>query len=173
MLNQMSGKGFQKISPEQFLRDIQGTPHERSYDEDLVMYEGIIIPKRATKFSAGYDFYFPFNDYELKVGESVSIPTGIRCAMDYDKVLFLMPRSSWGFKYRARLDNTVGVVDADYFNADNEGHIMCIITNEGDKDFVIKRGDRFMQGIFVPYFTFGEEVDTERIGGMGSTDEVK
>ena len=173
-MNVMSNSGFETVSFEQFQNDIRETIFSGpTIDDDYDFYDGLKLPERATRFSAGYDFFFPFDDYELKTGETIFIPTGIRCAMDAGNVLLLMPRSSWGFKYRVRLDNTIGVIDSDYYNAENEGHIMCSMTNEGNKDFVIYRGDKFMQGVFVPFFTFRDNVDVDRKGGMGSTDENK
>ena len=129
------------------------------------------MPRRATKGSAGYDFFSPY-DFTLKPGETVKIPTLIRCQIDEGFVLKIYPRSSYGFKYKARLDNTVGIIDQDYFNAKNEGHIWIKITNTGDKVLDIKEGDAFCQGIFVQYFvTCDDDATGERTGGIGSTSE--
>lgn len=137
----------------------------------LDMYENLKIPKRATKGSAGYDFYTPF-EFELKPGETIKIPTGIRCGMNSDYVLQVYPRSGLGFKYRCQLDNTVGIIDSDYYNSDNEGHIMIKITNDSKSEKVLKldKGDAFCQGIFLQY---GKVIDDDcsdvRNGGFGST----
>ena len=125
---------------------------------------------RATSGSAGYDFYAPFT-VTLKPGETSKIPTGIRVRIDEGYVLELYPRSSMGFKYQMGLLNTTGVIDSDYYNADNEGHIIVGVVNRGDKEFTINSGDRFVQGIFLRYYLAEEEDNlNERHGGFGSTD---
>lgn len=135
--------------------------------------EGIInLPKRATKLSAGYDFFAP-EDIKLAPGESIKVATGIKAYMQPDEVLMLFPRSGLGFKYFVRLANTVGVIDADYYgNESNDGHIFVKIRNEGDKELFIQAGDAFAQGIFIKYLlTDDDSFDNgaERIGGEGST----
>lgn len=141
------------------------------YDDDKT-YENIIIPKRSTKGSAGYDFISPVDIY-LKPHESIVIKTGIRCKMDEKLVLLIMPRSGLGFKYKLQLANTVGVIDSDYYNSDNEGHIMIKIVNDNDenKSVNISKGSAFAQGIFVRYYTTDDDnINAERNGGFGSTD---
>jgi dUTP pyrophosphatase len=129
----------------------------------------IPLPKRATAGSAGYDFICP-SDVTLQPGDAVTIPTGIRCEMQPGWVLMLFPRSSLGFKHQIRLANTAGVIDADYFRAANEGHIMVRIVNGGDHAVTISRGERFCQGVFLPHGLAEEEaVFADRAGGFGST----
>ena len=152
---------FEKVSIEQFNKDLNGL--DGSYDE-------VKIPCRATSGSAGYDFYSPV-DIVLKPMETVKIPTGIRCKIKDGYVLSLYPRSSLGFKFQMALLNTTGIIDSDYYNADNEGHIIAGIINRGDKNLVIKKGDRFIQGLFTAYYLALEEENTKlRHGGFGSTD---
>lgn len=151
---------FYKVSEEQFKKDSIGLNAN---------YEDIKLPIRATKGSAGYDFYSPI-DITLKSNETIKIPTGIRCKIEDGYVLQIYPRSSMGFKYQMALLNTVGIIDADYFGADNEGHIIVGIVNRGDKDLTIKKGDRFVQGIFYRFYLAKEEENTNiRQGGLGST----
>ena len=153
---------FEKISFEQFKKDIV---------DDKVLYESYSLPKRGTKCSAGYDFYSLY-DYTLKPGEIMKIPTGIKVCMEEDDVLFLIDRSSMGFKYNVRMCNQVGVIDADYYNNnDNEGHMWIRIQNEGDKDYIVKKGDAMIQGIFMKYLKTDDDVESEneRNGGFGST----
>jgi dUTP pyrophosphatase len=108
----------------------------------------------------------------LDTGNYVTVPTGIRAIMDSGYFLMLVPRSGLGFKYRLRLSNTVGIVDSDYSNSDNEGHIFIKIVNEGNKQIKIETGDGFAQGIFVPFgLTKDDSVTDDRNGGFGSTDE--
>ena len=161
---------FEKISRARFEKDwveLFGT----APDDDI--YDNIAIPRRATKFSCGYDFFSPI-DIVLGPGETVTILTGIRALMHPNQFLMLAPRSGLGCKYRIQLDNTVGHIDADYSQSENEGHICAKITNDS-KDFRtvhIKAGDAFMQGVLKTYCTMDEEeVPTkERNGGFGSTD---
>lgn len=156
---------FYKVSLERFIEDwdLGGNANN--------IYEQIKLPKRATHGSAGYDFFSPI-DIELKPNETIKIPTGIRVKMDEDWVLSLYPRSGLGFKYRLQLNNTVGIIDSDYFYSDNEGHIFAKITNDTNenKTISIKQGEGFMQGIFLPYgITVDDETTQTRNGGFGST----
>ena len=134
-------------------------------------YDDIILPRRATKGSAGYDF-FAVKEFCLLPGQTIKIPTGIRVKIDEGWVLKIYPRSSLGFKYRLTLDNTVGIIDSDYYFADNEGHIFIKMTNCGDKPLTVEKGKAFAQGIFVEYgITVDDECETFRTGGFGSTDK--
>ena len=160
---------FEKVSHERFLNDSFDIEPENNLA--LKAYEDIKMPKRATKGSAGYDFYSPFN-FTLKCEETIKIPTGIRCKMEDGWVLKIYPRSGLGFKYRLQLDNTVGIIDSDYYFSDNEGHIMIKVTNDGNggKELSISAGEAFVQGIFSEYgITYDDEVYEVRNGGFGST----
>lgn len=155
---------FYKVSKEQFLTDFEGEHAE-------AVYEAIKLPKRATVGSAGYDFFAPV-DITLAPGETAKIATGIRVRIDDGWVLKLYPRSGLGFKFRLQMNNTVGIIDSDYYNSDNEGHIFAKITNDSNegKTVTIKQGEGFMQGIFVEYgITYDDEVTEKRNGGFGST----
>ena len=161
---------FEKVSFEQFFKDMMDTfgMLDNTIEET---YKNIKLPKRATTGSAGYDFYSPI-DFELKPGETIKIPTGIRCLVDENWVLQIYPRSGLGFKYRLQLDNTVGIIDSDYSNSDNEGHIFIKITNDSNEGKTVKvdAGSGFAQGIFLPYgITVDDDTDGIRNGGFGST----
>lgn len=131
----------------------------------------IILPKRATAGSAGYDFFAPFS-FTLNVGETITVPTGIRVKIDNGWVLKIYPRSSLGFKYRLTLNNTVGIIDSDYFYAENEGHIFIKVTNCGNQPLTVEKGKAFAQGVFVEYgITVDDDATQTRIGGIGSTDK--
>ncbi|MCM1222539.1 MAG: deoxyuridine 5'-triphosphate nucleotidohydrolase [Lachnospiraceae bacterium] len=137
------------------------------------MYNALQLPVRSTSGSAGYDFKAPF-DFTLAPGKSIKIPTGIRVKINDGWWLGCFPRSGLGFKYRVQLDNTIGVVDSDYYNSDNEGHIFAKITNDSKegKTLTVKAGEAFMQGIFIPYgLTYSDNASGVRNGGMGSTDK--
>ncbi|KIR03052.1 Deoxyuridine 5'-triphosphate nucleotidohydrolase [Lachnospiraceae bacterium TWA4] len=162
---------FYTVSKEQFVEGYVDCFQDKTKGDALVAYDNLKLPKRATTGSAGYDFYLT-KDLELEPGQTVKIPTGIRARMDEDWVLCLVPRSGLGFKYRLQLNNTVGVIDSDYFNSDNEGHIFAKITNDSNegKALSLKAGDAFMQGIFLPYGIVEDDDATGiRNGGMGST----
>ena len=166
---------FHKVSWEQFRKDWVDTFGEQPEEKIREIYEGIKLPKRATRGSAGYDFFAPV-DITLAPGETAKIPTGIRVEMEQDWVLKCYPRSGLGFKFRLQLNNTVGIIDSDYFYSDNEGHIFSKITNDSneDKTVSIAAGTGFMQGIFVEYgITVDDEATGVRNGGFGSTTEKK
>lgn len=164
---------FEKVSFRQFQEDIR-KDRLLGYltDAELVsIYTDIQLPQRSTTKSAGYDFRSPFS-FRLLPKESIKIPTGIRVKIDDGWWLGCFPRSSLGFKYRLQLDNTIGVIDPDYYNSDNEGHIFVKITNDNNDGevVVIDAGDKFMQSIFIPFgITDDDNVTTLRNGGMGST----
>lgn len=165
---------FEKVSFEEFykgVRDIDPTYKELSDETIKKIYDGIKLPKRATKGSAGYDFSIPFT-MTMAPNATVKIPTGIRCKMQEDWVLKLYPRSGLGFKFRLQLNNTVGIIDSDYYYSDNEGHIFVKITNDTNESKYIhlEEGDGFIQGIFLEYgITEDDDVDGIRNGGFGST----
>lgn len=161
---------FYKVSYQLF-EDAMIDDFSLTKEEIKTIYDQIQLPKRATKGSAGYDFYTPV-DIMLKPKETIKIPTGIRCEMNPRWVLMIYPRSGLGFKYRLQLNNTVGVIDSDYFYSDNEGHIFIKITNDSNEDKIVdvKAGQGFAQGIFVQYgIVEDDDVETERNGGFGST----
>ena len=156
----MSIARFMHVSKEQYAA---------SAPADALPVANIPLPRRATAGSAGYDFICPA-DVTLQPSEAVTIPTGIRCEMQPGWVLMLFPRSGLGFKHQVRLANTVGVIDADYFRAANEGHIMVRIVNGSDHAVSIAKGERFCQGVFLPHgLAEEEEVLSDREGGFGST----
>lgn len=162
---------FYKVSFEQFLDAARADFPECTDDQLKRAYDAIELPRRATKGSAGYDFFTPF-DFILGPGESRRIPTGIRVRMQEDWVLKLYPRSGLGFKYRLQLNNTVGIIDSDYYYSDNEGHIMAKITNDSREGKVLEAnaGTGFMQGIFLEYgITEDDAAEGIRNGGFGST----
>lgn len=155
---------FEKVSKERFVSDWEWGNAERVYDE-------IKLPRRATSGSAGYDFYTPL-DITLAPGETVKIPTGVRVKIEDGWVLKIYPRSGLGFKYRLQMNNTVGIIDSDYYYSDNEGHMFIKITNDSKEGKIvsIKAGEGFAQGIFVEYgITYDDDVTEVRNGGFGST----
>ena len=162
---------YYKVSKDQFLKDWINTFPDSSKEEGELTYEGIKLPKRATRGSAGYDFYSP-SSFLLSPRETIVIPTGIRVEMVEGWVLQAYPRSGLGFKYRLQLNNTVGIIDSDYYYSENEGHIFAKLTNDSveGKNVEVPSGKGFMQGIFVPYgITVDDNAVEIRNGGFGST----
>ena len=152
---------FEKISKSEFLKDVP----DANYDD-------IILPKRSTLNSAGYDFYSVIS-FTLCPGERRVIPTGIKVSMNSNEFLSIYIRSSLGFKWNIRMCNQVGIIDADYYNnSENEGHIFVFLMNEGNKVLEIKKGDRIVQGIFMPFLITDDDKTTDiRMGGIGSTNK--
>ena len=162
---------FFKVSRDLFLQAMREDFPQYTDDDILGMYESIELPGRATKGSAGYDFHAPFA-FSLPPQASIKIPTGIRVKMDEDWVLKLYPRSGLGFKYRLQMNNTVGIIDSDYYHSDNEGHIFIKMTNDSKegKTVEVPRGAGFAQGIFLEYgITVDDDEQGLRNGGFGST----
>lgn len=163
---------FSKVSKQQFVKDYTDT---FGCDEQTAqkVYDQIKLPQRATTGSAGYDFCCTAQ-ITLQPGQGAKIPTGIRAEIADGWLLAIFPRSGLGFKYRLQLDNTVGIIDSDYFFSDNEGHIFVKITNDGKQDKVVSLdcGMAFAQGIFLPFgVTVDDNVTATRNGGFGSTDK--
>ncbi len=155
---------FEKISYDQFAKDIV---------DDRELYDNYLLPSRGSKFSAGYDF-FAICDMILKPGEIKKIPTGYKAHFLGDEMLLIIVRSSMGFQYNVRMCNQVGVIDGDYYNnSSNEGHMWVALQNEGDKDYIIHRGDAYVQGIFTKFLTCGDSPSDIRIGGIGSTNKER
>mgnify|MGYP006395495833 FL=1 len=177
----MSIMHFEKITREQWVKDMVNLySFEHLLEENLEkinkLYDGIKLPKRATKYSAGYDFYVS-GDVAILSENSGIILTGIRWVCDKEedknKVLQIYPRSGIGFRTGVRLMNTVGIIDADYWEGNNEGHIMLKLYNPMNASFEVKDGDAIVQGVITEYHTCDdeEEVVEKRTGGMGSTDK--
>ena len=158
-------RGFEFVSKLEFNKSFKGFNTE---------YKELKIPKRATKKSAGYDFFAPF-DITLLPNQDMIIPTGIKAYMLDDEVLKIYPRSGLGFKFYARPANLIPIIDADYYdNPKNEGNIMVKIRNESDQILTVAKGKGFCQGIFQKYLlTDGDNHLTgeTRISGIDSTNQ--
>ncbi len=162
---------FEKVSYERWKEDCDATGLPD--DELLKLHDEIKLPHQATAASAGCDFFMPF-DATLEAGSRLRIPTGVRwvCEADRDRALLIVPRSGLGFKYGIRLSNTVGVIDADYCDSDNEGHIIISLENPSDICAELPAGKPFAQGIVVKYeVPEGAGSQEVRNGGFGSTDQ--
>ena len=171
---------FEKVSFDQFKKDwldcflIETDNLNMDEVEKSIrkIYDNIKLPKRSTIKSAGHDIYSPCDCY-VSAHNSVLIPTGINCSLRSDLVLLIFPRSGLGVKNRFVPSNLVGVIDADYVDSQNQGHIFMKMVNDGEKDILLKQGQAFCQGIIVKYYTTDDdEVTSKRDGGFGSTDKV-
>lgn len=162
----MKKRGFERISKEQFDKDFQ--------EFEDVKYEDLKEPRRGTALSAGYDIFSPIS-FSLQPGEDIKLPTGFKAYMLDDEAIFALPRSGQGFKFYLRLANTVGLIDADYYNNEgNEGHIWVKIRNEGDKPITIQKGEAMCQVVFQKYLLIdGDTFDGDtRVGGFNSTGKL-
>lgn len=164
---------FEKVSFGVFKEACEKLCPELSLDEITAAYESIKLPRRATKGSAGYDFFSPLSlQSGIKKGDAFTFPTGVRCKMKEGWVLVICPRSGMGFKTGIHLANTVGVIDQDYYYSDNEGHIMVKLVNDASlaRDIEIHWGDAICQGLFLPFgIVEGDDAQKSRNGGFGST----
>ena len=171
---------FEKVSFEEYVKQ-----YSETFGKEIVdlkkEYDAIKLPCRATKGSAGHDFFAPF-PFKLSTDPSTGFPkeikfgTGIKVNLDSDKVLMCYPRSGQGFKYKLQLYNTVGVIDSDYINSKNEGHIFVKLVLDTDEcvTLTVNEGEGFMQGIVTQFFALDEEeIETERNGGFGSTSKIQ
>ena len=177
---------FEKVSFEEFKSAVlkhvpQLFPPTPTVEANLrSAYDAIKLPERGTAGSAGYDIFAPF-DFTVDIDKDIVIPTGIRCKIEDGWFLDINPRSGQGFKHGIHLANTRGIIDSDYYNADNEGHIMVKLVNDSatakqsvfahDQMFSVEQGKAFCQGIFTIYgLTVDDNQTDKRTGGFGSTD---
>lgn len=162
---------FERVSFEVFRLVFEASGLNTGGLDIISVYDGLLLPERATRGSAGYDFKAPV-DLSLPMGKTITIPTGIRAKIDEGWWLAILPRSGHGFKYRIQLDNTVGVIDSDFYSSHGEGHIMIKLTNDSHegKTMQAAKGTGFAQGVFLPYgITHSDIAQGERTGGFGST----
>ena len=162
---------FEKVSQQQFVQDFLSCFSDVKEEKAIEIYENIKLPLRSTKGSAGYDIYAPM-DIKLVPNQTIKIPTGIRVKIDDGYFLGIVPRSGLGFKFALQLDNTIGIIDADYYGSSNEGHIFLKMTNHSNENKVVQvlQGQGIAQGIFIPFgITYDDDCNEIRNGGLGST----
>jgi len=161
---------FYKVSKEQFIKDFMDFIGGSEAAAER-LYDNVKLPVRATKGSAGYDIISPV-DIVLEPGQGVKVPSGLRIKMQPGWMLLVLPKSGLGTKFRLQLDNTMGLIDADYYGSLNEGHIMISVTNDSrqGRTVSIPAGKAFVQAVLVPHgITEDDEAEGERTGGFGST----
>lgn len=138
--------------------------------------KGINLPVRKTRLSAGYDVEAAEDTviHPFKPGvKPTLIKTGLKAYCQDDEYYMLVNRSSNPGKKGLVLANSVGIIDADYYeNPDNDGHFMYAYYNFFEEDVTIHKGDVIGQVIFSKYLTVGDDNATgERTGGFGSTNK--
>ena len=167
---------FKKVSFDQFKKDLIDCGFNMNDAFIRSVYDAIKLPTRATMGSAGYDFYspIPFIISNMNVSpRGITVPTGIRCALNPFYFMMMVPRSGLGIKEYTRLGNSVGIIDRDYYFADNEGDIMINIRSDvpGNPPVYVSAGQAICQGIILPFgIADGDDAKSERTGGLGSTD---
>lgn len=133
--------------------------------------EKTLLPVRMTKKSCAYDFYAK-QDYICLPDTTTKIWTDVKCCMEDDDRLDINIRSSMGDIFK--LANTIGYIDADYFeNINNDGNIGIFLKNVSHQIQYIKKGDRIAQGTFSKYLITDDDcpLSEERVGGFGSTNK--
>lgn len=191
--------GFKRISKykddESIILPVRKTKASAGYD--FYVAEDIVVPSWSSTIEADFanelakdlsSYYGTFEDfvktlpYDLETTSTLVkkynhkvtlVPTGIKAYMPDDWYLQLSVRSSLPLKHWIILGNGVGIIDSDYYNnPDNEGHIYFQLINLLPFDIQLKKGDCIGQGVFLQYGTVNDDKgnDTERVGGLGSTD---
>lgn len=165
---------FERVKFEAFKNDmVMYRPINFMSGEVEKAYDGIKIPVRKTRYSAGYDICIPI-DISIPSGQRRVIPTGIKVVFEEDEMstwhLQMYVRSSVGIKDGIVLTNGTGVIDPDYFRGKNDGDMMLALLNTSDKLVQYKAGDRICQAVFVIHgLTSDDNASGDRIGGIGST----
>lgn len=142
--------------------------------EKVQRVNDVKLPERSTAKSAGYDF-FAIEDVVVppyKLGDDpFMVPTGVKAEMMHNEFLMLVNRSSNPKKKKLVIPNSVGIIDADYYNnPDNEGEMFFGFYNLSNEPVEFKKGEKLGQGIFMKYLkTDDDNVTAERVGGFGST----
>jgi dUTP pyrophosphatase len=147
-------RGFEVVSPE----------YRQHPDVEIQ------LPRRADPGACASDVFSPV-DLTINPGEQILIWTDVKAYMQPGEVLIANVRSSQG-KYRIQLANTQGWIDSTYYNnKENDGNIGIYLRNEGSEPYVIKKGDRIAQLMFIPYLIPDNDdpLFNERQGGFGSS----
>lgn len=131
---------------------------------------------RNGNISVRNEFYRQLNLYQTEMSNAslglkpVLIPTGLSIELADDEFFQIQPRSSTGVKYLLMMASSLGIIDSDYIESDNEGHMYLCFVNLSPWDIQIKKGDKLAQGIIQKYVITEDDDTTEsRNGGFGST----
>ena len=115
----------------------------------------------------------PMKDITKKANAKPTlIPTGMKCKLEEGTYLELSVRSSCPLKHWIMMANSVGIIDKDYYNnEDNEGHIFFQVVNMSPLPIIIKKGEAIGQAIIHKFDTVEDDAATGiRTSGFGSTD---
>lgn len=128
------------------------------------------LPTKSREQSGAYDLYMPEAGYAS--GNAVTeVPLGFAAAIPPGYVGLILPRSGVGARNGLELNNTCGVIDADY-RGEWKAFLRCKSTYESIN---WNTGERLLQVLFVPVGSFEFNLvdtldDTERgTGGFGSS----
>lgn len=155
------------------------TAHSAGYD--LTVAEDICVPpvvNHIKTLDSQYTTYIStLNLKEVATltktlgAKPTLVSTGVKCQLDSGYYLELSPRSSTPLKYWLVMANSVGIIDADYYNnPDNEGEIFLQLINLSPFNIQLHKGDVIGQGIIKKYEVTNDDKTTgERLGGFGST----
>lgn len=128
------------------------------------------LPMRSTEYSEGLDL-IAIDDFIVKSKSNMCVPTNLKIEMSDKFYCKIENRSSMGLKNNIIV--MCGLIDSDY-----KGEIKVILYNLGNKDYIIKNGDKFAQLVFYNNFDFNQinktdflQINKKRlINGFGSTD---
>lgn len=155
------------------------TAHSAGYD--LTVAEDICVPpvvNHIKTLDSQYTSYISTLDLKEVAtltktldAKPTLVSTGVKCQLDPGYYLELSPRSSTPLKYWLIMANSVGIIDADYYNnPDNEGEIFLQLINLSPFNIQLHKGDVIGQGIIKKYeVTDDDNAIGERLGGFGST----
>lgn len=103
------------------------------------------------------------------------VPTGVKVKLEDNQKLELMIRSSSSMGAYLMLANGVGLIDADYYNnEDNEGHIFFQVINMSPFNIKLEKGNIIGQGVISTYDKTEDDNSTDlRVGGLGSSTTKK
>ena len=129
------------------------------------------LPAYASTGAAGMDLVAAVEDHlTIHPHSSCLIPTGLKVAIPTGFEVQIRPRSGLALKHSVGILNSPGTIDSDY-----RGEVMVILTNFGDRDFIVHRGDRIAQMVVARVETLEWEpvvelTGTQRSeGGFGSS----
>lgn len=105
------------------------------------------LPEYKTKGAAGLDLQANINEpIELKPLDRVLVSTGLFLSIPEGYEAQIRGRSGLALKHGITLANGIGTIDSDY-----RGEIKVILINLGKESYIINKGDRIAQMVFIKY----------------------
>lgn len=123
-------------------------------------HSGFIMPTKGTELAGAFDLYMPTAG-ETSAGPVKLVGLGFKSAIPPGHVALLLPRSSTGAKHGVELNNTCGVIDADY-----RGEWKAAITTKSGIQYKWEAGDRVLQFLIVPV----PKIELELVDNLDTTD---